>query len=101
MPTDLIWWVALIILPLVAIAATVFIMRQSARQTATAAGQHLASVERKAADRVRQAQEEAQRVLEEARTKQKEIVLQAHEERLRMRAELESEFREHRAQLQS
>ncbi len=101
MPTDSFWWAAFILLPVVAVLVTIGIMRQLARKSAIAAGEQLAAVEKGAADRVRQAQEEAQRVLDDARTRQKEMGLQAQEERLRMRSDLETEFREQRGQLQA
>jgi ribonuclease Y len=98
---DLLWWVVTIVLLAGAIVVDRWLMVQRTRTDAVAASQQLATVERDAADRVKQAQEEAQRVLEEARTRQKEMVLQAQEERLRMRTDLETEFREQRAQLQT
>ena len=102
---DLIWWLVTVLLLAVAIGGTFFVTNsiaaQRTRQNAAAASQQLATVEKDATARVRQAQDEAQRVLEDARTKQKEMVLQAQEERLRIRTELENEFREQRTQLQA
>ncbi|MBI2305070.1 MAG: ribonuclease Y [Chloroflexi bacterium] len=50
--------------------------------------------------KVRAAQEEAERTLAEAKTKQKEILLEAKEETIKLRATMESELKERRVELQ-
>ncbi|HUS16218.1 MAG TPA: ribonuclease Y [Chloroflexia bacterium] len=72
-----------------------------ARQSAEAVRQQLATVEQEAALRVAQAQAEAQRALDESKTRQKELLLQAQEEKLRVRSDVENEFKEQRIQIQT
>src|SRR5262245_34511276 len=69
------------------------------QQSAEAARQQIAVLEREAATRVQQAQAAAQRAEDEFRTKQKELTLQAQEERLRVRTEVETELKEQRTQI--
>lgn len=54
----------------------------------------------KADARIKLAEENAIKLLEEAKTKQKELILEAKDESIRLRSEIESENRERRAELQ-
>ena len=53
-----------------------------------------------ASRRLGAAEKEAQRLVEDARTKQREVLLEAKEEGIRLRAAAESEYRERRIELQ-
>ncbi|MGI8586100.1 MAG: ribonuclease Y [Chloroflexia bacterium] len=96
---DTLLWVGMAVFLLVAIGAGIAAYRT--RQDAAAARRQLATGQEDAANRVKQAQDDAQRALEEARTNQKAFALQVQEEKLRVRSELENEMKEQRAVIQS
>src|SRR4029450_8763904 len=58
------------------------------------------AAESEAAERLTHARGEAARILEEPRPRQKELILEAKDEQIRLRSTLEAEHREQRAEIQ-
>ncbi|HEY8492065.1 MAG TPA: ribonuclease Y [Dehalococcoidia bacterium] len=56
--------------------------------------------QRSSQDRLREAEEQAARILSEAETRQKEVLLQAKEEAIAIRAQAEADLKEQRSELQ-
>jgi ribonuclease Y len=67
-------------------------------QLQTARRQHI-QAETEAVERLGRAKEEAERILEDARTQQKELILEAKDEQIRLRTALETEHREQRIEI--
>lgn len=93
-------WLGLTVLLLI-VGGTIGIAVYLVRNAREAARQQLVLADRDAATRIKHAQDEAHRALEEVRTRQKEQALATQEERLHLRAEVENEFREQRNTLQT
>lgn len=94
---ELVGWLALIFDVVLAVGlgglAVYFYMQlQAARR------QHI-QAETEAVERLGRAKEEAERLVEDARTKQKELILEARDEQIRLRTALEMEHREQRAEI--
>src|SRR6476660_3049654 len=83
----------IIILGLIGVSISLYTKLQAAGR------QHIAA-ETQAVEHLAHAKEEADRMLEDARTRQKELILEAKDEQIRLRSTLETEHREQRAEIQ-
>src|SRR5436309_2493482 len=95
------WIVAAVLLIALAVVGWLYVTstRRLTQQLQVAQAEQSAAT-RDADERLARAREEAERILEDARTRQKELILEGKDEQLRLRAALETEHREQRAEIQ-
>jgi ribonuclease Y len=92
------WLVIAFALDVILIGLVISMFIYFNKQLQTARTQRIAK-ETEATEHLARAQEEATRLIDEARTRQKELILEARDEQIRLRASQEAEAREQRTEI--